>query len=174
MALKATIFKASLQVSDMDRNYYGEHSLTLARHPSETDERMMMRVLAFALNAHEGLEFGKGLSDTDEPDLWQKDLTGSIVSRKGRSGSAALRRRYRRKSPHWERGASVQAGLPVAQVSLRLTVRMNCDALRRSTAKYPCRSNCRAASGFTSRRLGSRRTERLFFERGLRCSIPAA
>jgi len=79
MALKATIFKASLQVSDMDRNYYGEHSLTLARHPSETDERMMMRVLAFALNAHEHLAFGRGLSDTDEPDLWQKDLTGSIV-----------------------------------------------------------------------------------------------
>jgi uncharacterized protein YaeQ len=79
MALKATIFKASLQVSDMDRNYYGEHSLTLARHPSETDERMMMRVLAFALNAHEHLTFGKGLSDIDEPDLWQKDLTGQIA-----------------------------------------------------------------------------------------------
>lgn len=79
MALKATIFKASLQVSDMDRNYYGEHALTLARHPSETDERMMVRVLAFALNAHEHLAFGKGLSDTDEPDLWQKDLTGAIV-----------------------------------------------------------------------------------------------
>jgi len=79
MALKATIFKASLQVSDMDRNYYGEHSLTLARHPSETDERMMVRVLAFALNAHEHLAFGKGLSDTDEPDLWQKDLTGQIL-----------------------------------------------------------------------------------------------
>lgn len=79
MALKATIFKASLQISDMDRNYYAEHSLTLARHPSETDERMMVRVLAFALNAHEHLAFGKGLSDTDEPDLWQKDLTGQIV-----------------------------------------------------------------------------------------------
>ena len=79
MALKATIFKASLQVSDMDRNYYGEHSLTLARHPSETDERMMMRVLAFALNAHEHLAFGKGLSDTEEPDLWQKDLTGLVA-----------------------------------------------------------------------------------------------
>jgi uncharacterized protein YaeQ len=79
MALKATIFKASLQISDIDRNYYGEHSLTLARHPSETDERMMVRVLAFALNAHEHLAFGKGLSDTDEPDLWQKDLTGQIV-----------------------------------------------------------------------------------------------
>jgi uncharacterized protein YaeQ len=79
MALKATIFKASLQVSDMDRNYYGEHALTLARHPSETDERMMVRVLAFALNAHEHLAFGKGLSDADEPDLWQKDLTGAVV-----------------------------------------------------------------------------------------------
>jgi uncharacterized protein YaeQ len=78
MALKATIFKASLQVSDIDRSYYGEHALTLARHPSETDERMMMRVLAFALNAHEHLAFGKGLSSADEPDLWQKDLTGAI------------------------------------------------------------------------------------------------
>lgn len=79
MALKATIFKASLQVSDMDRNYYGEHALTLARHPSETDERMMVRVLAFALNAHEQLAFGKGLSDADEPDLCQRDLTGAVV-----------------------------------------------------------------------------------------------
>ena len=78
MALKATICKASLQVSDMDRNYYAEHALTVARHPSETDERMMVRILAFALNAHEHLAFGKGLSDTEEPDLWQKDLTGSI------------------------------------------------------------------------------------------------
>ena len=78
MALKATIFKASLQVSDIDRNYYGEHVLTLARHPSETDERMMMRVLAFALNAHPQLAFGKGLSNADEPDLWHKDLTGAI------------------------------------------------------------------------------------------------
>ena len=79
MALKATICKAALQVSDMDRNYYGEHALTMARHPSETDERMMVRLLAFALNAHEHLSFGKGLSDTEEPDLWQKDLTGAIA-----------------------------------------------------------------------------------------------
>lgn len=78
MALKATIFKADLQVSDMDRNYYAEHALTIARHPSETDERMMMRVLAFALHANEALAFGKGLSTDDEPDLWQKDLTGAI------------------------------------------------------------------------------------------------
>jgi uncharacterized protein YaeQ len=78
MALKATIFKADLQIADMDRNYYGDHSLTIARHPSETDERMMVRLLAFALHAHEALAFGKGLSTDDEPDLWQKDLTGAI------------------------------------------------------------------------------------------------
>lgn len=78
MALKATIFKADLQVSDMDRNHYADHSLTIARHPSETDERMMARLLAFALHAHDLLNFGKGLSTDDEPDLWQKDLTGAI------------------------------------------------------------------------------------------------
>lgn len=78
MALKATICKAVLQIADMDRSYYGEHALTVARHPSETDERMMVRLLAFALNAHEHLAFGKGLSETEEPDLWQKDLTGAI------------------------------------------------------------------------------------------------
>lgn len=78
MALKATIFKANLQVADMDRNYYGDHSLTIARHPSETDERMMVRLLVFALHADEALSFCKGLSADDEPDLWQKDLTGAI------------------------------------------------------------------------------------------------
>lgn len=78
MALKATVYKADLQVADMDRHYYGQHTLTIARHPSETDERMMVRLLAFALHACEGLEFGKGLSTDDEPDLWQKDLTGHI------------------------------------------------------------------------------------------------
>ncbi len=78
MALKATIYKAELQIADMDRNYYQEHTLTLARHPSETDERMMIRLLAFAIHANEALSFTKGLFDTDEPDLWQKDLTGAI------------------------------------------------------------------------------------------------
>lgn len=78
MALKSTIYKAALQVSDMDRNYYAEHALTVARHPSETDERTMVRILAFALNAHHRLAFARGLSDTDEPDLWQKDLTGAV------------------------------------------------------------------------------------------------
>lgn len=78
MALKSTIFKLDLQLADLDRNYYGNHTLTLARHPSETDERMMMRVLAFILHADDALLFGKGLSAEDEPDLWRKDLTGSI------------------------------------------------------------------------------------------------
>ncbi len=78
MALKATIFKAELQIADMDRGYYGGHTLTLARHPSETDERMMVRLLAFALFADEHLEFGRGLSTEDEPALWLKDLTGAV------------------------------------------------------------------------------------------------
>ena len=78
MALKATIFKASVQISDTDRNYYASHALTLARPPSETDERMMVRLLAFALHADERLEFGKGVSDEDEPALWLKDLTGAV------------------------------------------------------------------------------------------------
>jgi uncharacterized protein YaeQ len=78
MALKATIFKADVTIADMDRHYYQSHALTLARHPSETDERMMIRLLAFIVNAHEALTFGKGLSADDEPDVWQKDLTGAI------------------------------------------------------------------------------------------------
>jgi len=78
MAIKATIFKANLQIADMERHYYRDHALTLARHPSETDERMMVRLLAFALHAHEYLEFGQGMTDDDAADLWQKDLTGAI------------------------------------------------------------------------------------------------
>jgi uncharacterized protein YaeQ len=79
MALKSIIYKADLQVSDMDRNYYGRHALTIARHPSETDERMMVRLLAFACHADEALAFGRGLSADDEPALWLKDLTGAIA-----------------------------------------------------------------------------------------------
>lgn len=78
MALKATVYKAELQISDMDRHYYATHALTLAQHPSETDERLMVRLLAFALFADERLEFGRGLSTEDEPDLWRKSLTGEI------------------------------------------------------------------------------------------------
>ena len=85
MALKSTIFKASLQIADIDHAYYADHALTLARHPSETDERMMVRLVALALQAHtlqtvcagDGtLAFGAGLSDPDEPDVWLRDYTG--------------------------------------------------------------------------------------------------
>lgn len=78
MALKSTIFKVLLSISDLDRHYYAEHNLTLARHPSETDQRLMVRLLAFALFADERLEFGKGLSTTEEPALWLKEYDGSI------------------------------------------------------------------------------------------------
>jgi uncharacterized protein YaeQ len=78
MALKATIFKAQLGIADMDRPYYGDHAVTVARHPSETDERMLVRLIAFALHADDALAFGKGLSTDDEPDLWRRDLTGAI------------------------------------------------------------------------------------------------
>ena len=78
MAQKATIFRAELAVADMDRSHFATHTLTLARHPSETDERMMVRLLAFALNAGEALAFGRGLSTEDEGDLMQRDLTGAI------------------------------------------------------------------------------------------------
>jgi len=85
MAIKSTIFKASLQIADIDHGYYADHALTLARHPSETDERMMVRLVALALNAHHlqttcggdgTLAFGAGLSDPDEPDVWLRDFTG--------------------------------------------------------------------------------------------------
>ncbi len=78
MALKATIFKVELKIANIDGNYYHDHALTIARHPSETDERMMVRLMAFALHAGETLAFGRGLSADDEPDLWLKDLTGAI------------------------------------------------------------------------------------------------
>ncbi len=78
MALKSTIFKATLSISDLNRNYYEEHSLTLARHPSETDQRMMFRLAAYVLNAEEHLEYTRGISGEDEPDLWEKSLNGEI------------------------------------------------------------------------------------------------
>ncbi len=79
MALKSTVVKAELQISDMDRHYYATHNLTVAQHPSETDARLMVRLLAFAMYADERLEFGRGLSQDDEPDLWRKELTGEIL-----------------------------------------------------------------------------------------------
>ncbi|WP_179588659.1 YaeQ family protein [Pigmentiphaga litoralis] len=78
MALGSVVYKAALQVADMDRHYYADHALVLAQHPSETSERMMVRLLAFALHANEYLVFGQGLSNDEEPDLWIKDLTGAI------------------------------------------------------------------------------------------------
>jgi len=83
MALKAIIYKAKIQISDLDRNVYGDQEATIARHPSETDERMLVRLLAFALNVpadnDEGaLEFARDMWDADEPALWEKDLTGRL------------------------------------------------------------------------------------------------
>ncbi len=78
MAQKATIYKVELSVADMDRHYYETHNLTVAKHPSETDERLMLRLLAFALNADEQLEMTKGISTDDEPDIWQKSLSGEL------------------------------------------------------------------------------------------------
>ena len=85
MAIKATIFKANLQIADMERHYYQDHALTLAQHPSETDERMMVRLAALAIQAHQlndlcngdaTLAFGAGLSDPDDPDASLTDFTG--------------------------------------------------------------------------------------------------
>jgi len=79
MALKATIYKADLQLADMDRSHFQNYALTIARHPSETDNRMMVRLLAFALNADDDLHFSRGISSDDEPDIWQKSLIDDIV-----------------------------------------------------------------------------------------------
>ncbi len=78
MASNATIYKAVLQIADLDRQYFQDHALTLARHPSETEERLMVRTLAFALHADDALSFGRGVGTEDEPALWQRDDTGTI------------------------------------------------------------------------------------------------
>lgn len=78
MAINSTIFKVDLRIADIDSNYYQDHNLTIARHPSENDERMMVRILAFLLNSQDGLVFGKGLSVDDEPDLWVKSIIDEI------------------------------------------------------------------------------------------------
>ena len=104
MALKAIIHKAEIQISDIDRGVYGDHLVTIARHPSETDARMLIRLLAFALNVpadgnHGPLEFAKDMWDIDEPSLWQKDFTGDIL--------------------HW-----IEVGQPEAKRLLRATARV--------------------------------------------------
>jgi len=78
MAIKATVFKAALNIADMDRNYYNDHQLTIARHPSETDLRMMARLAVYSLNADQDLTFTKGISTDDEPDIWLKDYSDQI------------------------------------------------------------------------------------------------
>ncbi len=78
MAISATINKISLNIADMDRHYYQTHEITAAQHPSETDYRFMMRIIAYAFNATETLSFTKGLSSEDEPDIWQKSLIDDI------------------------------------------------------------------------------------------------
>lgn len=79
MATKATVLKVELQISDMNRHYYATHSLTVAQHPSETEDRLMIRIVAFALHASERLAFTRGISTEDEPDIWDKDLTDHIT-----------------------------------------------------------------------------------------------
>lgn len=79
MALTAKIFKANIQIADMDRHYYNDHLLTIAQHPSETDERMMVRLLAFALNADERLTFAEGITDTNQADVWIKDYNEQVT-----------------------------------------------------------------------------------------------
>ncbi|WP_019027798.1 YaeQ family protein [Colwellia piezophila] len=78
MALKATIYKANIELADMDRNYYDSLQLTIAQHPSETPQRLMVRLIAYILNAHQDLQFGKGLSDETEAALWQINYSDEI------------------------------------------------------------------------------------------------
>jgi uncharacterized protein YaeQ len=104
MAIKATIYKAEIQISDIDRGVYGDYPLTIARHPSETDERLLIRLLAFALNVpadgdHGPLDLAKDMWDPDEPSLWQKDYTGDIL--------------------HW-----IEVGQPDEKRLLRMTARV--------------------------------------------------
>lgn len=78
MAIKATIYKAKIEISNCDQNYFNNHDLTISCHPSETQQRMMVRILAFALYASSSLSFTKGLCADDEPELWDKNLCGEI------------------------------------------------------------------------------------------------
>jgi len=78
MALKATIYKANIELADMDRNYYDSLQLTIAQHPSENAQRLMVRLIAYLLNAHPDLQFGKGVSDEDEAAIWQINYSDEI------------------------------------------------------------------------------------------------
>ena len=94
MALKATIYKALVNIADMNQAYYADHELTIARHPSENDERAMLRLLVWCLHADSQLQFTRGLSTDDEPDIWQKNLTGEIDTwiELGQPGEKRLRK----------------------------------------------------------------------------------
>ena len=114
LALKSTVFKAELQVSNMDEQHYDTYSLTLARHPSETSQRMMLRLAVFALNANQQLSFTKGISTEDEPDLWLKSLSDEIELwiELGQPDEKRLRRACGRSKrvlvyPYAERSASI-------------------------------------------------------------------
>tara|TARA_R110002072_G_scaffold534_6_gene4006 strand:- start:179115 stop:179657 length:543 start_codon:yes stop_codon:yes gene_type:complete len=79
MALGSTIYKVDINLSNFNTHYYQDFNLTMAKHPSEDEARMMYRLLAFLYCAHEDLKFTRGLSTTEEPELWQKDYTGQII-----------------------------------------------------------------------------------------------
>lgn len=79
MALGATVHRAEIELADIDRGVYGSHTLTLARHPSETEERLMLRLLAWAMYADPELEFGRGLSTEEDPDLWLRRPDGTVA-----------------------------------------------------------------------------------------------
>ena len=104
MALKASIYKAEIQISDMDRNYYHLHQLTIARHPSENEERMMVRLLAFICHADEQLTFTKGISTDDEPDIWHKSLSNEIElwSDLGQPDDKRIRKACGRSQKHYK------------------------------------------------------------------------
>ena len=78
MALKPTIYKIKISLSDIDANHYDNLDLTIAQHPSESRERMMARVLAFCMNARENVSFTKGLSAVEEPDIWARTLEDQL------------------------------------------------------------------------------------------------
>ena len=132
MALKATIYKADLQIADMDRHYYADHALTIARHPSETDERIMVRVLAYALNAQEGIAFTKGLFDVDEPEVWVKDLTGTITLwiDLGQPDETRLRRACSRAEQVWVVCFNNSCGVWWKQIADKLTRLKNLTVLQ--------------------------------------------
>lgn len=79
MAAGSTIYKAQLSIADMDRNYYETHDITIAQHPSETDQRLMIRLAAFALHASDRLVITKGIGGDDEPELWEKNYGDEVV-----------------------------------------------------------------------------------------------